>query len=115
MTVSINNIPLNNQPSVLTESLIQIQTDQTSINGSMTRNRINQKKQADLTFAILQPSDYQSLISNFTTGSGVYYNNTASDYSGGTLAFSGLPTFQESQYVQGGSLYRAFQVTIREI
>jgi hypothetical protein len=81
----------------------------------MTRNRLGQKKACDMTFAILQPSDYQTLISNFTTGSGVIYLNDQSDYSGGSFTFNGLPTFQESEYVQGGSLYRAFQVTLREI
>lgn len=115
MSIYINNSILNNQPAILKESLLQIQTDQMSINGSMSRNKIGQKKQSDMTFAILQPSDYQSLIANFTTGSGVYYYNDSSDYTGGTLAMSGLPTFQESEYVQGGSLYRAFQVTVREI
>ena len=115
MTVSINNSALPNQPSVLKESLLQIQTDQESINGSMTRNRIGQKKLVDLTFAIMSPSNYATYIGYFTTGSGVYYYNNASDYTGGTFAMSGLPSFQESEYVQGGSLYRAFQVTIREI
>lgn len=115
MTVSINNSSLNNQPSVLKEYLIQIQTDQMSINGGMTRNRIGQKKAVEMTFPILSPADYQTVIAYFTTGSGVYYSNNASDYSGSTFAFSGLPLFNESEYVQGGSLYRQFQVSIREI
>lgn len=115
MSIYINGTILNNQPSVLKESLLQIQTDQMSINGSMSRNRLGQKKQTDMTFAILQPSDYQTLIANFTTGSGVYYLNDQSDYTGNTLTMSGLPSFQEYEYEQGGSLYRAFHVTIREI
>lgn len=115
MTVSINNSALNNQPATLKESLLQIQTDQISLNGSMTRNRIGQKKIAEMQFTIISPADYQGLIANFTTGSGVYYSNNASDYAGSVFSFSGLPTFSESEYVQGGSLYRAFQVTIREI
>ena len=115
MSVYINGTVLNNQPSILKENLIQIQTDQMSINGGMTRNRIGQKKQSDLTFAILQPSDYQVLVAAFTSGATVAYLNDQSDYSGSTFSFIGLPTFQESEYVQGGSLYRAFQVTIREI
>lgn len=115
MTVSINNSALNNQPSLLKENLLQIQTDQTSLNGSMTRNRIGQKKMADMQFMILSPADYQALIANFITGSGIYYSNNASNYNGGTLSFSGLPMFSENEYVQGASLYRALQVTIREI
>jgi hypothetical protein len=115
MSIYINGVILANQPTVLVESLIQLQTDQEAILGNMTRNRLGQKKQSDMTFAILQPSDYQTLIANFTTGSGVVYLNDQSDYSGGIMTFNGLPTFQESAYVQGSSLYRPFQVTIREI
>lgn len=115
MTIFINNLSLPNQPSTLFESLVQIQTDQKSINGSLTRNRLGQKKQSAMTFSIMSPSDYQTLISQFTTGSGVYYYNDQSDYAGGILSMSGLPTFQESAYVKGGSLYRQFDVTIREI
>jgi hypothetical protein len=114
MSISINNTLLNNQPSFLREYLLQIQTDQTSLNGSMTRNRIGQKKVSEMTFSIMSPADYQVLINYFTTGSGVYYYNDATDY-GSVFAFSGLPTFQENPYTQGSSLYRDFQVTIREI
>lgn len=114
MSIYINNQALPVQPSVLKEELLQIQTDQFAIDGSMSRNRIGQKKQSYMLFPIVQPSDYQSLLSNFTTGSGVYYYNDQSDYTGNVLSMSGLPTFTESEYVQGGSLFRAFEVTIRE-
>lgn len=113
MTVSINGSPLNIQPSNLKEELLQIQTDQETINGSMYRNRIGQKKQSTLSFPIVKPSDYQVIISQFTTGSGVFYNNDATSY-GANFAMSGLPSFSESEYIQGGSLYRQFDVVIRE-
>jgi hypothetical protein len=113
--IYINNTPLNTQPSELTENLILIQTEQTSINGSMQRNKIGQKKNASMIFPIVQPGDYQTLVAAFTTGSGVYYYNDQSNYAGGIYSFNGLPFFSESEYVQGDSLYRAFQVNIREI
>src|ERR1035437_5816769 len=115
MSAYINGTILNNQPTQLKEYLIQIQTDQTSINGGMTRNRIGQKKCAELTFAILSPADYQTLIALFTSGANVVYLNDASDYAGGTLTYNGLPTFAEDVYEQGASLYRPFQVTLREV
>jgi hypothetical protein len=115
MSVYINGTILPVQPAALTEELLQIQTDQMSINGSMTRNRIGQKKQATMEFPILQPSDYQTMVNYFTTGSGVYYSNDQSNYTGNVLAMSGLPSFVEDQYVAGSSLYRPFKVVIREI
>lgn len=113
MAVSINNTSLNIQPTTLSESYEQIQTDQVSINGGMTRNRVGQKKRADMEFTIMAPSDYQTVVNYFTTGSGVYYSNNTSSW--GTFSFSGLPLFSESAYVPGASLYRPLRVTIREI
>lgn len=112
MSIYINNNLLAIQPSNLREYYTQIQTDQMSINGSMTRNRIGQKKVAEMTFPILQPSDVQTIIGYFTTGSGVYYYNNASKY--GYLAMSGLPMYEEGDYVAGASLYSPLKVTIRE-
>lgn len=114
MGVSISGDSTIPQPSQLLEELLQIQGDNTSINGALQRNRLGQKKQATLTYTYLTPAQYQALIAKFTTGSGVYYSNDASDYAGGIFAFSGLPFFSESPYVQGASLYRPLQVRIRE-
>lgn len=113
--IYINGVATTAQPSSVIESLIQIQSENTSINGSMQRNKIGQKKNVDLQYPIVSPTDYQTLISYFTTGSGVTYLNDQSNYAGGTLTFTGLPFFSESEYMQGSSLYRAFKVTIREI
>lgn len=113
MTVRINNSELNTQPTTLIEKKLQIQTDQVAIDGSMTRNRVGEKKQSEMQFTIMSPSDYQTVVNNFTTGSGVYYSNDQSSY--GTFAFSGLPLFDEDAYVPGSSLYRPLSVTIREI
>lgn len=113
MSVSINNNPLNVQPSLLNEYYEQIQTDQMSILGNMARNKLSQKKHADMEFTIMSPSDYQTVINYFITGSGIYYSNDQSSY--GTFTFSGLPLFSEQPYVQGASLYRPLKVSIREI
>lgn len=111
--ISINNSALPVQPTVLIEKNVQIQTDQTSINGSMTRNRIGQKKSVYMGFAIMSPNDYQTTVNYFTTGSGIYYSNDQSSY--GTYTFSGLPLYDEDEYVPGASLFRPLQVTIREV
>jgi hypothetical protein len=113
--IYINGNALNIQPTILLEELLQIQTDQVSINGSMTRNRIGMKKRSTMEFTIMSPSDYQTLIGYFSTGSGIYYSNDTSSYTGGVLSFSGLPNFEEGEYVPGSTLYRPLKVVIREI
>lgn len=97
------------------EELVQIQSENVSISGGLQRSKIGQKKQATMQYAYLSPADYQNLINKFTTGSGLYYSNNASNYAGGVFAFSGLPYFSEASYVPGASLYRPFQVRIREL
>lgn len=113
MSVKFNGV-LVPQPTVLTERLVQVQSENYSINGSLQRNRIGQKKEAALEYTYLTPSGYQQLIGYVTTGSGFSYSNDASNYTGGLFTFSGLPFFEESDYVRGGSLYRKLKVRIRE-
>lgn len=110
--IYINSSALNVQPSSLSEYYIQIQTDQQSINGSMARNRIGQKKVADMEFTIMSPSDYTTVFAYFTTGSGVTYLNDQSKF--GIFSFTALPTFSDDAYVQGASLYSPFKVSLRE-
>lgn len=112
--IQINSDATVPQPTTLLEELLQIQSENESIAGNQQRNRIGQKKQATLSYDMLSVSQYQNLISKFTTGSGVVYYNDLSNYAGGIFTFSGLPFFQESEYVPGASLYRGFQVRIRE-
>jgi hypothetical protein len=114
MSIQLNGDSTVPQPSFLLEELVQIQSDNMSINGGMQRNRINQKKQATLTYQQLSPAQYQSLIAKVTTGSGISYYNDQSNYAGGIFTFSGLPYFNEAEYVQGASLYRDFKVRLRE-
>lgn len=114
MGVQINSDSTVPQPTTLKEELVQIQSENMSISGSVQRNRVGQKKQSTMTYEDLSPSQYQSLISKFTTGSGVVYYNDQSNYAGGIFTFSGLPYFEEAEYVPGASLYRPFTVRIRE-
>lgn len=114
MTIYINGTKIV-QPTVLTENLGQIQTDNVSIAGNRQRNRLGQKKNSVMEFQNVAPADYQKLISLFTTGSGVGYLNDQSNYVGGTLTFSGLPSFTENRYVEGASLWRPITVTIEEV
>lgn len=115
MGIQINSDSTIPQPSDLLEELLQIQSENQSIAGGLQRNRLGQKKQATLQYSYLSPTQYQALISKFTTGSGIFYYNDQSNYTGGIFTFSGLPYFSESSYVQGASLYRPFQVRIREL
>lgn len=112
--ITINSDANTPQPTKVTEELVQIQTDQIAINGTMTRNRMGQKDQATCEWDWLTPSQYQLLIGYFTSGNTVTYTNTQSDYSGGTLTFSGFPVIKEGEYIQGGSLYRKISVVIRQ-
>lgn len=115
MGISINGSSLPTQPTMVKEELLQIQSEQMAIDGSMSRNKIGQKKQVTLSIPFMSPADYQLALSYFITGSGVYYSNNQSNYTGNMFAFSGLPFFNESEYVQGGSLFRQLEVKIREI
>lgn len=115
MSVYINNSALPQQPTLLLEEYLQIQSEQMSLDGSMSRNKIGQKRQVTMEIPFMSPANYQGALSNFITGSGVYYSNDKSNYTGGVFAFSGLPFFEESEYVQGGTLFRALKVRIREI
>lgn len=115
MAISINGDSTVPQPSELLEELIQIQSENVSISGGLQRSKIGQKKQVTMRYEEVPPADYQSLISKYTTGSGLYYSNPSANYAGGVFAFSGLPYFSEFPYVPGASLYRPFDVRIREI
>lgn len=115
MSIYIGGQLLGTQPSDLNEESLPIQTDKEAIDGTMRRYHVNQKKRATMVFPYMPPADYQSLISKFTTGSGVYYYNDQSNYTNGVFSFSGLPSYSESSYVPGASLYRPFSVVIREI
>lgn len=103
------------QPATVKEEIIPIQTDVTALDGSMQRNNLNTKYQSTCTYSNLAPSDYQTLIAVINNGGTVSYSNTLSDYSGGSLSFTSLPTFKENEYQPGASLWRDITVVLREV
>jgi hypothetical protein len=119
MSILINSDAATPQPNgkpALIEGKEQIQSDNRSINGSRQRNRLGEKKWARLTWEALLPSDYQTLIDYFTSGTAVTYSNSASVYAGGTFSFTGLPDQpEEGEYWRGSTLIRSMSVTIREV
>lgn len=104
-------------PSVLREEIIQIQTEQYSVDGTVSRNKTGQKWQATAVWENISPADYRTIRDLFITGSGVYYYNDASaENSSGILAFSGMPFMSPlGDYVPGSSLNKTIQARIREI
>lgn len=117
MSVLINSNGSTPQPANdgLKEERIQVQHDNAAIDLSMQRDRTGEKKQATLNWNNLNATDYQLLIGFFTAGTTVTYSNSASDYTGGTFSFTGLPTFTEYPYVPGISLLRPLTAVIREV
>jgi hypothetical protein len=114
--ISINGSALAVQPSDLTEMPIAIQTDNTAVDGSMQRNYINQKWSVTMGFTYLTPAQVQLFNTLFLSGTPVTYLNTSSNQnSGGSLTFSGLPTFTFGKYFNGAGLLVPYQVTIRQV
>lgn len=112
--ITINSITIK-QPSSLAESDIQIQTDNESIDGSLQRNRLGQKKSVSMSWQYLTPAEFQTLVGYFSSGNEVIYNNTESNRSGGSYGFTGLPNYKEGEYLRGGSKLVTLDVTIREV
>lgn len=115
MSVTINSDSTVAQPTEIKEEQLQIQNDNAAIDGSMQRNRMNSKAQATLTWGALAPSDYQLLFGYLTSGIAVTYNNSQSNYTGGALSFTGLPTITEDAYFHGTSLIRPLVAVIRQV
>lgn len=115
MSVTINSDSGVAQPTEITEEYLQIQNDNMAIDGSMQRDLINKKARSTLTYGSLSPTDYQLLFGYFTSGAAVLYTNTASNYAGGSLIFTGLPTITEGAYFHGTSLIRPLTVVIRQV
>jgi hypothetical protein len=116
MSIYINGSVLGTQPSILNEEDMPLQTDQEAIDGTTRRNKNGQKKRSTMHFPDMPPADYRNLKNQFVTGSGViYYNDASNETPTGIFTFSGLPTYTENPYLPGASLYRDFDVVIREI
>lgn len=102
-------------PSELIEDYEQIQNDRKAIDGSLSRNRLGQKKIVSMVYNNIQVSDYRNILNLVTSGSGLVYRNDLSAEPGGIFTFSGLAVFEGGKYVPGSSLLKAdFKVNIRE-
>lgn len=118
--ITVNSGTLPRQPSKLKEWREYIQTDKFAIDGAIQRNRIRTasnplgfKYNAEMIFENITSSEFQSLDSYFTAGSGVNYYNPSSKY--GVLSFSGLPYPDETDdYSPGDSLLTTYKVKIRQ-
>lgn len=109
------------QPTSARDYRLNIQTDNSALDGGQQRNRIistsnpvGYKYAADLVWENLGVVDFNTLLGLFSSGSGVVYSNPSSKY--GILTYSGLPTVDEPDpYLPGDSLLDTFKVTIRQI
>lgn len=103
------------QPSQLQETPIPIQTDTTAMDGSMQRNYRGMKYNVQMQFKDISVSGYQQIMGIINTGNYISYNNTLSAQTGGSLTFSGLPSFKTAPYESGASLYQQLDVSVRQI
>jgi len=115
MAIVINGDGTIKQPTDVNENPDQIQTDQMSIAGNMQRNRLGKKNRVVLTWPYLKPAEYQALIALFETGAAVTYSNNNSNRAGGTLAFTGLPDYDQGNFYRGQTYLVPLTVTIREV
>lgn len=111
VTIAGTTVPT---PNRLNEFEVQIQHDNEAIDGSVQRSRIGSKKLADMAWDALRPADYQTILGLITTGAAVAYSNNQSNRAGGVFSFTGLPTFEEGEYIKGGTLFRSMNLQIRE-
>src|ERR1700722_9790104 len=117
--ILINNI-LIPQPTLLRDYRINIQTENTALDGGTQRNRVvsggnpvGYKYAVDLEWDNQGTSDFTTLLGIFSSGSGLVYSNPATKY--GPLTYSGLPYVTEPDpYQAGDSLLTTLQVTIRQ-
>lgn len=109
------------QPTTARDYRVNIQTENTALDGGMQRNRIislanpvGYKYAVDLQWDDLGVSDFQTILGLVSSGSGVLYSNPSSKY--GSLTYSGLPFVNEpNPYIPGDSLLTTLQLTIRQI
>lgn len=111
MAIQLNSTTLSPQPNALTENTIQIQTDATSINGTMHRYWNNSKKQVEMTFSLLTTAEWTTLSGYVANQANtVIYNNTDTGYT-----FTGFGTITADGFIRGASFRRDVKVTIQEV
>jgi len=114
--IQINGLDIPVEPSALNEYYEKIETDNVSLSGAMQRNRRNKKKVAELTFSVLTPAEYTSLLALFEDGDSVTYANPESNRVAFQASDTYLPTITtEGAYLKGGDYNReSLAVRLRE-
>lgn len=111
--ITINGTSIR-QPSTLNEYDVPVQTTAEALDGSRKRDKRGQKVEIEMSWTWLRPTDYRQLRDLFISGNTVNYVNTESAIRAGDLSFTGLPEFEEDEYLPGSSLVKPLTVTIRE-
>lgn len=110
-TISLNGDFTIPQPSGLTEEVKQKVVDRTSIKGVMHRYWETQKKQAQMHFSMLNPTQYNALTFYlYNEGATITYYNAQSGFT-----FTGFATVAEAQFLPGASMLKDMDVTIVEM
>lgn len=115
ITIDGNTIKQPNAEGGLLEDYQNYETTQVAINGSKQRVRAGQKKFAVIKWQRCSIAEYQALNTLLNAGSEVDYVNDTSNKSGGTFSFTGLPTFNSSEYWRGGSYMVDCEARIEEV
>ncbi len=98
------------QPTDITEGVVQIVHDNTSIYGVVRRIWLAQKHTVKLQWSNLTMSEYEQIVDKFYgTFNAVTYTNT---YSG--LSITGYATAAEAPFIKGASFKRSLTMTIQE-
>ena len=112
--ITIDTVPVPD-PTGYEDNYDQFFTDNISLAGNRQRNRRAKKKWARMTWTLLEPAEFQSLIDKFNDGDEVDFTNTDSSF--GTFDFTGIPDLplETGDYLPGGSFLRDLTVTLREV
>lgn len=112
--ILINGAPVPD-PQGYQDNYDQYFTDNISLAGNRQRNRRAKKKWALMKWTMLEPTEFQALITLFNDGDAVTFSN--SDSSFGSFAFTGIPDLplEASEYMGGGTFMRDLTVTLREV
>lgn len=112
--ITINASPITDPTNYL-DNYDQFFTDNISLAGNRQRNRRAKKKMCQMTWKLLEPSEFQALIALFNDGNAVAFSNTDSAF--GTFAFTGIPDLPlaADEYYGGGTFMRDLTVVLREV
>lgn len=101
------------QPTTLNEDPRQVKTDQSSIDGSVSRNVLPKRKRASMTWDMVTPGTIQFFDNLYNTLAPIEYrNDTSSRF--GILQFSGPMDMTGGTYIRGGSGLSPLTISIQE-